>query len=53
MIAASAVAVVAIAGLKGLFWTLFWGAAAWFASKTLVAFALRKRMLLFAPIARR
>jgi hypothetical protein len=53
MLIASAVAIIVLAGLKGLFWTLFWGAAAWFASKTLVSFALRKGMLLFAPVARR
>jgi hypothetical protein len=53
MIAASVVVLVVIAGLKGLFWTLFWGAAAWFVSKALVVFALKKRMLFFAPVARR
>ncbi|MDR2175494.1 MAG: hypothetical protein LBO82_06110 [Synergistaceae bacterium] len=53
MIAASAVTVVAVAGLKGLFWTLFWGTAAWFVSKVLVASALRKRVLFFMPAARR
>jgi hypothetical protein len=53
MLAASVVAIIVVAGFKGLFWTLFWGTAAWFASKVLVASVLKKRMLFFAPVARR
>jgi hypothetical protein len=53
MLAASGITIVVVAGLKGLFWTLFWGTAAWFASKVLAAFALKKRMLSFVPVARR
>ncbi|MDR1648638.1 MAG: hypothetical protein LBR71_00130 [Synergistaceae bacterium] len=53
MLAASVVAITAIAGLKGLFWTLFWGTAAWFVSKVLVVFAFKKKILFFAPVARR
>jgi hypothetical protein len=53
MAAASVITILVIAGLKGLFWTLFWGTAAWFLSRTFVAFALKKRMLFFAPAARR
>jgi hypothetical protein len=53
MLAASMVAITVIAGLKGLFWTLFWGTAAWFVSKVLVVFAFKKKMLFFAPVARR
>jgi hypothetical protein len=52
-ILAAVVAILAIAGLKGLFWTLFWGAAAWFLSKVLVSLVFRKRTLFFAPAARR
>ncbi|MDR2137105.1 MAG: hypothetical protein LBO68_02335 [Synergistaceae bacterium] len=44
MLAASAVALLAIAGLKGLFWTLFWGTAAWFSSRFFLAFAAKKKM---------
>jgi hypothetical protein len=53
MVAASIIALVIIAGLKGLFWTFFWGAAAWFVSKALVVFVLKKRMLFFTPVVRR
>ena len=53
MLAASVITIVVIAGLKGLFWTLFWGTAAWFVSKVLAASALSKRILLFTPVARR
>jgi hypothetical protein len=53
MFAASMVAVMTVAGPKGLFWTLFWGAAGWFASKALALFVFKKRMLSFAPAARR
>jgi hypothetical protein len=53
MLVASMIAIVVIAGLKGLFWTLFWGAAAWFISRVLVATAFKKRILFSAPAVRR
>jgi hypothetical protein len=44
MLTASLIALLSIAGLKGLFWTLFWGTAAWFSSKFLISFAAKKKM---------
>jgi hypothetical protein len=43
-----------MAGLKGLFWTLFWGAAAWFVSKGLISFLTRRKKINIAlPSAKR
>jgi hypothetical protein len=53
MLVAAVLALGVMAGLKGIFWTFFWGAAAWFVSKVLVSFAVKKRMGFFAPVVRR
>jgi hypothetical protein len=37
------IALVTMTGLKVLFWTLFWGTAAWFASKAFFFFPSRKK----------
>jgi len=43
-----------ISGLKGLFWTFFWGTTAWFVSKGLISFLdKRKKMNFVFPQARR
>jgi hypothetical protein len=43
MLLSAILAVIVMAGLSGLFWTFFWGTAAWFTSKTLISFLIRKR----------
>ncbi|MDR1621067.1 MAG: hypothetical protein LBS00_01690 [Synergistaceae bacterium] len=53
MLVASMIALAVMAGLKGLFWTLFWGTAAWFASKVVISFLIGRRMGFFLPEARR
>ena len=42
MLVAALLALKVIAGWKGLFWTVFWGTAAWFASKVIIS-ALARR----------
>jgi hypothetical protein len=41
-----------LAGLKGLFWTLFWGTAAWFVSRFIISLAVRKRLGFFPAVRR-
>ncbi|MDR1731164.1 MAG: hypothetical protein LBR61_03635 [Synergistaceae bacterium] len=53
MLVAVVVTLTVVAGLKGLFWTLFWGTAAWFVSRLLISFAIRKRLGFFPPLVRR
>jgi hypothetical protein len=54
MVLAAMVAIAVMAGLSGLFWTFFWGTAAWFVSKAVISFLLRRRMgSLFSAPARR
>jgi hypothetical protein len=53
MLVVSMVTLGVIAGLKGLFWTIFWGTAAWFISKVVISFLIRRRMGFFPPEARR
>ncbi|GHS97543.1 hypothetical protein AGMMS50276_17780 [Synergistales bacterium] len=48
-----AVSLALMTGLKELFWTFFWGTAAWFVSKFLIAFAARKKARAFLSAARR
>ncbi|GHV36575.1 hypothetical protein FACS1894187_11400 [Synergistales bacterium] len=43
MFVSATIALVLMAGLKGLFWTFFWGTAAWFTSRFLIASAARKK----------
>lgn len=42
-----------MAGWKGLFWTLFWGTAAWFVSRVVIALAKRRKMGPPPPLVRR
>lgn len=42
-----------IAGTKGLFWTLFWGTAAWFVSRFTISFLIRKKLGFLPPPVRR
>ena len=42
-----------MAGWKGLFWTIFWGTAAWFVSKVVISAIMKKRMGFTQPLARR
>ena len=42
-----------MAGWKGLFWTIFWGTAAWFVSKIVISVFTRKRMGSTTSLARR
>ncbi len=53
MLAAAMTALGVMAGLKGLFWTLFWGTAAWFVSRFTISFLTRKRLGFFPPVVRR
>lgn len=53
MLIAAMVALVIMAGLKGLFWTLFWGTLAWFVSRFAISFLTRKRLGFFPPAVRR
>lgn len=41
-----------MAGWQGFFWTIFWGTAAWFVSKGIIAIIKRKKMGLPPPLAR-
>lgn len=53
MLVAAMTALGVMAGLKGLFWTLFWGTAAWFVSRFTISFLTRKRLGFFPPAVRR
>lgn len=49
MLLASMITLGTLAGLKGLFWTLFWGAAAWFVSKVVISSLIKRKMGFFLP----
>jgi hypothetical protein len=53
MLVVSMITLGIMAGLKGLFWTIFWGTAAWFASKVGISFLIRRKMGFFLPAERR
>lgn len=53
MLVAAIITLGTITGLKGLFWTLFWSTAAWFVSKFVIGFLIRKKVGSFPTIARR
>ena len=54
MLVAGTTALWIMAGLKGIFWTFFWGAAAWFVSKFLVLpLTRRKKAKFILPVAQR
>jgi hypothetical protein len=53
MLVVSMITLGILSGLKGLFWTFFWGAAAWFASKAVISFLIRRKMGFFLPAERR
>ena len=53
MAVAALISIGALAGLKALFWTLFWGTAAWFTSKFFIFLTLRRRMGNFSLLLRR
>lgn len=53
MLAVAMIALGFMAGLKGLFWTLFWGTAAWFVSKFVISFLIRRKLGFFSPAIRR
>jgi hypothetical protein len=44
---AGCIALGVTAGVSGLFWTLFWGTAAWFVSRTLISLTARKKIKKF------
>ena len=49
MLAAALITLKCMAGWKGLFWTLFWGTAAWFVSKVVIS-VIKKRKMGFPPL---
>ncbi|GHV46571.1 hypothetical protein FACS1894204_08460 [Synergistales bacterium] len=53
MFLSATASLVLITGLKGFFWTFFWGTAAWFVSKFLIAFITRKKARSFMSAVRR
>jgi hypothetical protein len=53
MLAASLVSLKFMAGWNGLFWTIFWGTAAWFASKFIIFIIMKRKMGFSLPLARR
>ena len=54
MVIAGVLALMDMAGLKGIFWTFFWGATAWFVSKFFIFFLTRrKKMKFLLPATRR
>ena len=53
MLVTAMLVIIALSGLKGLFWTLFWGTAAWFVSKVVISFLIKRKMGIFMPAARR
>ena len=53
MLAASFIALKCMAGWKGLFWTFFWGTAAWFVSKVVISAIKRRKMVSLPSLARR
>ena len=53
MLFVSLVVLRVMAGWKGLFWTIFWGTAAWFVSKIVISAVARKKMGFTSPLARR
>jgi hypothetical protein len=44
MLVGGLITVGVLSGLKVLFWTLFWGAAAWFVSRFVIPFLFRRKM---------
>ena len=53
MLVAALITLTFMAGWKGLFWTLFWGSSAWFASKVVISAAKRRKMGSPPPLVRR
>jgi hypothetical protein len=53
MLVAALIALKCMAGWNGLFWTLFWGTAAWFVSKVIISAITRRKMGFPPPLARR
>ena len=53
MLVAALIALKSMAGWKGLFWTLFWGTAAWFVSKIVISVIKKRKMGFLPPLARR
>ena len=53
MLVTALVALKFMAGWKGLFWTIFWGTAAWFVSKFVISAITRRKMGFHPPVARR
>ena len=53
MLVVALVALKFMAGWKGLFWTIFWGTAAWFVSKVVISTIIRKKIGFTSPLARR
>ena len=53
MLVAALITLKCMAGWKGLFWTLFWGTAAWFVSKVVISAITKRKMGFTPPLARR
>ncbi|MCL2010552.1 MAG: hypothetical protein FWG71_08430 [Synergistaceae bacterium] len=53
MLAVTLIVFKLMAGWKGLFWTLFWGTAAWFVSKIVISVIKRRKMGFLPTLARR
>lgn len=53
MILVSLIVLAIMAGMKGLFWTLFWGTTAWFLSKLVISFLTKRKLGTFSPATRR
>jgi hypothetical protein len=53
MLIATFIALKFMAGWKGLFWTIFWGTAAWFASKVVISAITRRKIGIPPPLVRR
>ena len=53
MLVVALVALRFMAGWKGLFWTVFWGTAAWFVSKVVISAITRRKIGFPTPLIRR
>jgi hypothetical protein len=53
MLLAAMISLGVFAGLKGLFWTLFWGTSAWFISRFFFSFSAKRRAYPFVSAVRR
>ena len=52
MLVAALITLKIMGGWKGLFWTVFWGTAAWFVSKVVISVIKKRKMGSLPPLAR-